>query len=264
MKTICSDCGRVEELEVVVNEGSLVCKCGREFIEEDIYPNMQISELLNISDELYESCKKNDKENRKHFLEYADDKYNISNDELIQYIAVYENLKCKYPDNVFGCDTDIIFEFESIVKAKNKFSDDNIKYFGALADSQFNNKFRKSFIIISASIIEMYFNDFFNKSIIKKLGEEGGKIFLNRYNYTGVKERLDIIDAFIDKPLKIKMDEIKKGFFDKWSTLRSDRNTIIHSNKKYVSMKKTNDIKILIDEGHKVFLSLISETYSKS
>ncbi|MFW2500432.1 hypothetical protein [Clostridium diolis] len=271
MMVICSSCGNIisendknaYEFIMDLNKDRMKCKCGKLFNKTNIYPKMQVSEFLIIADELYNSCKDNDKNNRKEFINYAKENgYDFSNEEVINYLNINEAIKTKYPDNELGKHSLIDDEFENRATLKYKNKKDNIELFLIIGDIYFINKFRKSFIIMVASILEMLFNDFFKNSIEYSLGIRGGKVFLDRYDHAGVKECLDILDAFLDKPLREKMNEIENGFFDKWNTLRNERNAIIHSNSRYISIKRANDVYKMIDDGIKVFSRLNSKLYA--
>ncbi|MBN1045434.1 hypothetical protein DVW08_08695 [Clostridium botulinum] len=277
MKTIfiCPHCGHKNYYyEYILPNGSdelaqkkVLCQCGKPVEMKHNYPNLQIIDFIETAFELYRTCKNTDKKNIEAFLNFAkEEKVDFTREEVMQYIEIDESIIAKYVDNDLSVFTDICDELKNRLKSRYKDEVDyyKIDYFVSCDTVFFRNKFRKAFIIVVASIIEMLFDDFFRNLILTKLGTKGGNIFLSRYGHSGVKECLDICDAFMDKPLKFKMDNIKKGFFDKWNTLRNERNSIIHSNTKYISSKRTNYVYKLIDESVDIFTILISEVYSQN
>lgn len=270
---ICPYCGNINDnYETITKDENFIydkvlCQCGQPIVLENAYPSLVAVDLIKTSRELYDICKKTDKDNRENFLKHMKEQVGLefSHEELMKYITLMDSIKCKYNDNQLRNTSAIHDEFEDIYISKYKNNDyKKIDYFISGDRMFLSNKFRKTFIIMVASTIEILFNDFFEALIIKKLGEKGGKIFLSRYDHAGVKECLDICNAFIDKPLKEKMDEIRSGFFGKWNTLRNERNSIIHSNTKYISMKRTSDVYMLIEESILVFSSLKSEVYKEN
>lgn len=266
---ICPSCGYIRNDNDGIGyedlaQNKVVCKCGQEVSMDHSYPQLQAVDLIITSEQLYNMCKNIDIDNREEFMKFArKEGVDFSHKELMQYIAIMESVRTKYSDNEVEKFNFITDEFEKQVISKNNVDYDKIDFFIAAERLFLKNRYRKTFIIIVASAIEMLFNDFFNRLISKKLGDEGGKVFLSRYDHTGIKECIDICNSFVEKPLKEKMDEIKKGFFDKWGTLRGERNCIIHSNNKFISMKRTNEIFKLIDDSILVFSNLNSQLYSK-
>lgn len=269
---ICPNCGNINDNydSIIKNEDfiydKVLCKCGQPIILEHAYPLLVAVDLIVTSKQLHDICKKTDKDNREKFLEFMKEQMGVdfSHEELMKYITLMDSIKCKYNDNELRNSTSIHDEFEE--KYISKYKNDDYKKIDSFTSGDklfFKNKFRKTFIIMVAATIEILFNDFFETLILKKLGEKGGKIFLSRYDHAGVKECVDICNAFIEKPLKDKVDEIKNGFFDKWNTLRNERNSIIHSNTKYISMKRTSDVYMLIEESILVFSSLKSQVYKE-
>lgn len=254
---------RLEELV----QKKVVCQCGKPVEMKHSYPNLQIVDFIGTAFKLYDTCKNTDKKNIEDFLSLMKDKkVNFTHEEVMQYIDINESIRALYVDNDSSIFSTMYDELENRLESRYKDAVDyyKIDYFVVYDRGIFQNKFRKAFIIVVASIIEMLFDDFFRSLILKKLGNEGGKKFLSRYDHSGVKECLDICDAFMDKPLKFNMDNIKKGFFDRWNTLRNERNSIIHSNTKYISRKRTSAVYKMIEESVDIFAILISEVYSQN
>lgn len=125
------------------------------------------------------------------------------------------------------------------------------------------NQFRKAYIIMLASLIEQLFNDYFSELINLKLSSYGSKVFLAKYNTAGIQSVIDITDSFLDEPLKKQMDKFLNGFFDRWASLRNLRNSIIHSNNKYITKIKISNLNKLIKESYTVFAQLKSNLYKE-
>lgn len=129
-----------------------------------------------------------------------------------------------------------------------------IKVFG-------KNYFRKPYVIIVASLIEQLFNNYFRTVVSTKLTGKGQKIFLDKYETAGIQSAIDIIDSFLDESLYDKMNRYSEGFYDKWAELRRIRNSIIHSNNRYITKVKISQIDKLIIESLNIFSELKGEIY---
>jgi hypothetical protein len=262
---ICHFCGNINKDfknsdEIIEREAK--CVCGKEILMEHSYPLLQAQDLILTAKYLYNMCKDIDKENRIKMQGYLkSEKVDITDEDLIKYITLYESIRSSYVDNKRDFFNDIDDEFEKKVRSKYNTDFDIIDAFIACTRVFLRNKFRKTFIIVIASSIEMLFNDYFKDLISKKLGNEGGKFFLSRYDYSGIQECIDICSAFVEKPVKEMMDNVSQGFYDRWSTLRKERNSIVHDNTKYVSRERTNAVYKLIEESVQVFSNLKSKLY---
>jgi hypothetical protein len=126
------------------------------------------------------------------------------------------------------------------------------------------NYIRKPYIIIVASLIEQLFEDYFTEAISMRLSENGKKVFLDKYDTAGIQSAIDIVDSFLDESLHDTMDKYSKGFYEKWNDLRKLRNSIIHSNSKYITKIKVSKIHKLVKESCLVFLNLKSEIYKNN
>lgn len=267
---ICPFCGKINQknhykdyendsIEELLNKKDF-CTCGNLIEIEYSYPILQAQDLVLTVEELYNICKEKDKSNyleMKKLLKKID--VIVSDNDLIKYIDLFESVKSKYKDNKPEYYNVISDEYEN--KMFSKYSTD-YNIIDAILSSSWvclRNKFRKPLIIMIASIVEILFNDYFSLIVYKKLGDRGGKELLSKYEYAGINECMDICNAFLDQPLKIKMDSIMSGFYDKWATLRYDRNSIVHDNTKYISKKRISDLYNLISNSILVFSNLKSQ-----
>lgn len=263
MIAICPLCGNIEKKHEFSIED--YCSCGEPISGETFFPRFEVQQFISIGEDLYDKCKQADRDNVKKFIEFSRNFKNceFSHEEIMKYVTIIESIKSKYSANTTKSIGKAYDEFEDIIISKYKIEYEKISTFVAGDAVYFRNQSRKPFIIIVASIIEMLFNDFFRILVIKRLGNNGGNVFLSRYDHAGIKECIDICNAFLEKSLKLEMDSLKKGFFDKWNTLRTERNSIVHSNSKYISKKRTSEVYKLIDESQIIFSNLISQIYSK-
>ena len=99
---------------------------------------------------------------------------------------------------------------------------------------------------------------------MKRLGVEGGNAYLSSCKYAGTNDCIGICNAFVDNALKNRMDSIQNGFYDRWSTLRNERNSIIHSNNRYIPSKRASEAQRLIQESVLIFSNLKSQVYAQS
>ncbi len=263
---ICPHCGKISENE---NHDDIIarrifCSCGHEVLMEHSYPILAAQDFVLTAGNLYDSCKFTDKENRANILKVLEhDGFNIDNSELDKYINIYEKIKEKYHDNSRKYFLDINDSFEQQSLRQNLALEliDEIYSLLAVYD---RNKLRKPFVIIVASLLEQLFNDYFTQLVNSKLDTLGSKVFLEKYDRVGVQKCIEIVNAFTEIEFKTKMDTYSSGFFDKWASLRTLRNDIIHSNSCYISKMRISSLKKLIDESIKVFSRLKSELYSNT
>lgn len=227
------------------------------------FPPLSALDFINTSRDLFEQSKNCDKDNLEYQHEFIrkDGKYNIDKTTLDKYNNQYEKMLERFPDNddTLWSEIDDAFE-EELCKIMDK--EQAIAIFSALRVSN-KNYFRKPYIVIVASLIEQLFNDYFRTVICNNLLEYGSKVFIEKYNTAGIQSAIDIVESFLDESLYAKMDKYSKGFGDKWASLRSLRNSIIHSNNKYITKIKVSRINKLIDESFVVFSNLKSEIYKQ-
>lgn len=261
-KFICSSCGNIgkkfdENMEIIEK-----CSCGKQLEVEELYPWFDAINFISTSRELYDNCKSIDKQNKSCVCNTLNQLYNIdiTIDDLTNYIVIYESFLARYEDSNPQTHLMAEDEFEEYILKKYKYG----IQVRELLTVYWRNRMRKPFVIMVSSAIEMLFNDFFKLVIVNKLGKPGANIMLDKYKYSGIQECINICDAFINIPVKEQMEIIKPGFYDKWTTLRSDRNAIVHSNSKYITMHRANDINKLLSESEEVFSMLKSNIYKEN
>ncbi|MDR3587884.1 MAG: hypothetical protein P4L59_21620 [Desulfosporosinus sp.] len=265
---ICPFCGNldksIKDTDEIIKRTKL-CSCGEKLLMEYCYPILQAQDLILTSQELYNLCKSADKTNRIQMQEFLKNEgIHISDEELSRYINIYETVRAKYSDNNREHFTSILDEIEDKIRSKYNTDLKIIDTFLSYSYQVLRNRFRKTLIIVVASSIEMLFNDFFDQLILRRLGVDGGNAFLSNCKYAGINECLNICNSFVDNALKIRMNAIKDGFYDRWSSLRNERNSIIHSNNKYISSKRASEAQRLIQESVLIFSNLKSQVYAQS
>lgn len=259
---ICKECGNIQEDIKKQGTRELKCKvCNVSMDWKNSFPPLNALDFINNSRDLLELSKKCDKENleNQYQLIQNDGKYTIDKTTLDKYKNHYEKMLERYPDNddTFWLNNSDDYE-EELCKIMD--SEQAITIYSSLR--VFNkNYYRKPYIIIVASLVEQLFNDYFRTVIGTSLSEYGSKIFLERYDTAGIQSAIDIVESFLNGSLHDKMDIYSKGFYDKWASLRILRNSIIHSNNKYITKIKILHINKLIDESLIVFSNLKSEIY---
>lgn len=260
---ICRECGHIQEYDEKKGTIGLKCeKCGNEMGWESSFPPLTALNFRNSAQLLLEQAKKQDKENLERamlFIKSEGSSY-IDKTFMDKWINEYEKWLERYEDNNDTIWKERDDKFEDIIC--NKLGEElGICIFVALKMDK--NYFRKPYIIMVASMIEQLFNDYFNEIVKKKLSTFGSKIFLQKYDTSGIQSSIDIIESFLDERLDVKMNKYAEGFFDKWANLRKLRNDIIHSNSTYVSKIKVSKINKMIDESFLVFSHLKSEIYKE-
>jgi hypothetical protein len=262
---ICNKCGNIQEYNEKQGTSELKCKvCNVSMDWKNSFPPLSALDFINTSRDLLELCKKCDKENLEnqyHFIQ-KDEKYIIDKTTLDKYKNHYEKMLERYPDNDDTFWLKISDDYEEDL-CKIMDSEQAITIYSALR--VFNkNYYRKPYIIIVASLIEQLFSDYFRTVVSNRLLEHGSKIFIEKYDTAGIQSSIDIVESFLDESLHNKMDRYVKGFYDKWANLRILRNSIIHSNNKYITKIKVSQINKLIEESLIVFSNLKSEIYKQT
>lgn len=259
---ICKECGNIQDYNEKKGTIELTCEaCNASMDWKNSFPPLNALDLINTSKILLELSRKRDKQNLEEQYQFIlnEEKYTINKTILDKYKNQYEKMLEKYPNNddTFWLEISDGYEEELC-----KIMDDEQAITISSSLQVFNkNYYRKPYIIIVASLIEQLFNDYFKIVICSSLSEYGSKIFLEKYNTAGIQSALDIVESFLNESLRDKMDKYSKGFYDKWTSLRVLRNSIIHSNNKYITKIKVSEINKLIDDSLLVFSKLKSEIY---
>lgn len=261
-KFICSNCGYIGK-NFNENTGALDnCVCGKKIEVKEFYPSFDALNFISTAHELYKSCKDIDKQNKTSICKILKQIHNIdlTKSDLTNYITKYESILSKYQDSNPELHLKAINEFEKYILKKIKFGVE----LQNILSMYWKNRMRKPFVIMVSSSIELLFNDFFKLLLVNKIGEKGSNIILDKYKYAGIQECISICDAFTSSPLKKQIELIKPSFFDSWETLRRDRNIILHSNSKYITVHRVENIKKLLYESEDVFSKLKSNVYKKN
>lgn len=266
---ICSNCGNIFEYNDRVEDGFInhhvKCTCNSKLSIYDHFPTLASQDFYCSARDLYEKSKQCDRDNLAGLYDVLI-KYGLiafDKTKLDSYLNRYEKIKEKYQDNDASNLQTIMNEFEKIYIKSEKV--DIIDHNIILSILSFNkNRFRKPFIIMTLSLIEQLFNDYFTQIIKTKLSSHGADNFLKTYETNGIQNCINILDSFLDEPLTIKMDRHYRGYYDKWDTYRKVRNEIIHSNKKYVSKIRVTEIYKFIDISVELFAKLKSEIYKNA
>ena len=261
---ICNECGSINETkkgEYIYS--AQLCNCGNSIDISNRYPILQANDFYLTVGELHELCLKTYEENKTEVKKILSmDNIELEDDVLLKYYELHEKYCSKYPDNNPNKSIDRSDEFIDKLVSKYGISEKMAISIEVSMLMFRRNNFKKPLVVFTASTIEILFNDFFRQIVIGKLGEESGKIMLKKYELTSTHECLIICDAFINGSLIKNMDIIKKGFYDRWSTLRNERNLIVHDNSKYITMNRVNNSFRLIEEAIEVFANLKSLSYA--
>lgn len=258
---ICKKCGNIEEIDWSKGTENLMCtKCNNPMNWTNAFPNQAVIDFEPTVSSLFELSKKKDKENLDNqYKLIKQDIGNINKTQVDKYINRCEKIIEKYADNDDTLWLKIDDELENEL---NKTMNENQSKIIMVATRICNqNPFRKAYIIMVASLIEQFFNDYFTELINTKLSSYGSKAFLNKYETAGIQSVIDITEAFLEESLKVKMDKYSKGFFDRWASLRSLRNSIIHSNNRYITKIRVSNVSKIVDESYTVFKYLKSDLY---
>lgn len=264
MYLICNSCGNIinysDEIKEIILDRMFKCSCDNFVTMQDVFPSLNSQDFVYSAEVLYENSKTCDHVNLSILFDFLKkDNILIEKTKLDSYINKFEKIRDKFPDNNTDYFLSINDEFESYLRTKE--SDDNISKIIIGIFLIHKNKFRKPFVIMTLSLIEQLFNDYFNIIIKSKLSSRGANNLLKLYSTSGVSNCLSVLDSFLDEPIKDKMDKYNSGFYDRWAFYRNLRNEIIHNNTKYVSKSKSAETYKLIKTSVDTFAHLKSEIY---
>lgn len=260
---ICKNCGNSQNIDWSKGTFGLKCdKCRHDLSWKDAFPPQTAISFSDTTNELYNLCKKRDKENKETQIEYLKT-YGLTIDKSVldKYINQYEKHLEKFPYNNDGLWQGIDDQFED--ELAKSLSVNETAMMLVMVRNASKNGFRTAYVIMLASLIEQLFNNYFEELLELNLTEYGRIKFLEKYETAGIQSVIDISNSFLDESITDKMDRYSKGFSDRWKSLRELRNSIVHSNDKYISKVRLSKIKHLKDESYKVFLGLKKELYSR-
>ncbi|MFI3227300.1 MAG: hypothetical protein R3Y09_07810 [Clostridia bacterium] len=261
---ICKNCGNIintndKDFNAIISR-MFTCDCGGLISMDNSFPNLCSTDFIKTAEELFNQCKKVDKQNIKDFCSFLENKnITIDKTEIDSILNSYQNIKATYPDNDKNSFTSILDKFEK--KLTEKYTPDQTNIIISSIHLFYSNKYRKLLIITIACIVEQLFSSYLKLLATSNLKKHGEVTFLKRIENNGTQSNIDISNIFLDEPLKNKMEKISNGFFDKWASLRNLRNDIIHSNEKYISKETISKQYKLIESSITVFSKLTSEVY---
>lgn len=254
---ICSKCGNIVKMK-----GNIVCSnCKSNYYAKNVYPHFA---ALDMAYSLI-LIKEISKEAQKELIKKAID--SLKNDLNIDFS--YGDI-----DYLFQCinklrNKDIPFDmeyFNELISKRLKLSscDDIDKVAYELLSGGYINHLFKPFIITTASFIELLFKDYAKAALNARLGEISGSKMLDLYEYKGIKDLIELLDIMAEGSIMSEMNSVVPSFFEKWVTLRNERNEIIHNNEIYVYTEKVTDTFNLAKSAVKVFGTLKSQYQKKS
>lgn len=260
---ICEKCGKIYDYNKInideLLKREIKCECEFVLSIENWYPKLQAQDFVLSANVLYEKAKECDKKNLESVYGVIcnENIMHIDKSKLDAYVNKYEKIEEKYPNNNPDYFITIFDEFEDYLKTKEDIHITDI--ICSCIRVHCINKFRKPFVIITMSLIEQLFNEYFIKVVENKFSSYGADNFLKIYETAGIHNCIKVLDSFFDEPLKDKMNKIEPGYFEKWDSYRKLRNDIIHSNSKFISKVKLADVNNFINTSIRVFAELTSQ-----
>ncbi len=262
-KFICKICGTLNNYNPNIGTINFKCaECNTELNWNNAFPPQTAIDFFHTVNSLYELSKNRDKENLEFQFELVKKEVTIDKTTLDKYINEYESILCK---NTYNDDSKWQFIDDQFIEALEKEMnyESALKLYAAIRTSS-RNEYRKPCYIMIATLIEQLFHDYFDELLNFNLSENGKKIFLKKYEYSGIQSVIEISESFIEEGLQTKTNRYINGFFDKWSLLRTKRNNIIHSNNIYISKIELSKAMKLLNESFTVFENLKSELYKEN
>lgn len=262
---LCINCGEIltpdmSEIDEITLPIKYLCGCGKMVTMANSYPNIPATNFLRTVDALYSQSIQTDKSNRTDIIACLNEISNMNIDvtTLDGYICLYEDILSsnKWNDASLWCEIGDIFTEKLEQKGLTGKEADT---FLAAIKSYWHNDYRTPFVVTLGAFYESLFNDFFKELLIYSLGDKGADILIKEYEYVGIKKCIEFSEKFMQYSLNTTMDEVEKGFCAKWETVKTLRNAIVHSNDKYVTKKKVNELYRMIVNGVNAFAYLRSK-----
>ena len=260
---LCNKCGKILNISKFdVIHKTIYCNCGERITIINSYPSLQANDLIFSADLIYNQCIEENKKCKDDFKLWLK-KINmiLEKDKINFSIQVYDNIRGKYNDNDRNKNNFIFNDLKEEL-SKNGFDDIQIDGISSALWVSINNKMRKPFIVICASVIEILFNDFFNCLIDCLFEFNGAKIIKKQYSKSNISQCIILANGFLNNLLYDKANNISKNFMVKWQKLRNLRNYIIHNNSIYITNQDVIDNFHLLNESIIVFSKLKSNILS--
>lgn len=263
---ICNKCGFVtnitEKKRFDIIHKTILCNCGERITMSNSYPNLDASDLRFSAEQIYKNAEKQDLENQKNFIKFLKmNKIEFGDNKIQSIIKLYEQNKENHEDNNPKVFTETSDNLEKIL-LDNNFSFIEIDAILASLAVSMKNRMRKPFIVITASVIEMLFNDFFDKLIEYKFHGKGIEIIKKQYSKENINKCIIIANGFFSGKLVEKANNISDNYMNRWEELRKKRNKIVHNNNLYISKNTMLETYKLLNDSINVFSNLIAELYS--
>lgn len=130
------------------------------------------------------------------------------------------------------------------------------KAFNTFSSGDNHNRLYKSIVILSATLIEIIFKDYMEKVLTKRTNAITASKIMESLAYKSIEEHFKQINPFLLESLKYELDEVELGYYDKWQTLRGERNRLIHKNTIDISSTRANEIFGIAKKTVLVFMKL--------
>ena len=145
-------------------------------------------------------------------------------------------------------------------RIKNKLfledEDDSDKAFNVFLTGDNRNRLYKSIVILSATLLEIIFKDYMEKVLTKRTSKVIAPKIMESLKHKSIEEHFNQITPFLLNDLKHELKEVESGFYDKWDTLRKQRNKLIHKNGLDISSKRAIEIFDIAKKSVSVFMVL--------
>jgi len=134
--------------------------------------------------------------------------------------------------------------------------DDLSNAFGICSSGNNQNRLYKSIVILSATFIEIIFKDYMEKVLITRTNSITASKIMESISNKSIEEHIKLLDPFLSRSLKDDLDEVELGYYEKWQTLRRQRNKLIHKNTIDISSKRAEEIFGIAKKSVLVFMKL--------
>lgn len=254
MKYVCPKCYYIFDIcDKVVNCPSCGLSNESKYVDFTIYPVLTAIDILYSLHEIDTIAKAK----QKSIINNIQNKLNLALNKEFEFNKIKQILIdfC----NIMNSSEGMYFDkLRNIVSRTLALSDEDYldkAYYIFITGDNYNRLY-KSMVFLSATLIEIIFKDYMNKLLIKKINSFTSNKIMNSLAYKSLEDHINLINTFLINDLKYEIEKIEPGYFDKWETLRKDRNKLIHKNEIHISSQRADDIFKIAKKSVLIFMEL--------
>jgi hypothetical protein len=235
IKYKCPRCKHIFRAQLIVKKCP-ACNFGEtnKFVLYDFYPNTSSIDILYSLVELMKLTGIRELQIIKHIQEELNKELNI----VFSHDVIKNVLK-----DLYSFDS-VSEKLRISVKKKLNITDDEVveQAYDVFSSGDNLNRLNKSIVLLSATLIEILFKDFMQDVITKRTDEVVARGIMESLVSKSIHEHIIQFEIFLKRKFQSILETPHEKFLTKWSSLREDRNKIIHKNSIHVTPNRITEI----------------------